>query len=173
MSDEHPAAALYRKGVGIMLLNRSGKLLLGRRSDIEGGAWQLPQGGLERGEQPAEAALRELKEEIGSDRAAILAESKGWYQYDLPEELRMQAWGGRYRGQRLKWFLMRFSGDDNDIDVTSGSREFNRWIWVPPSDAPALVVSFKQPMYLAVMEEFRSQLREHSRSAESRAMPPR
>ena len=173
MNEDLGSAALYRPGVGIMLLNKSGKMLLGRRSDVEDGAWQFPQGGLERGEPPAEAALRELNEEIGTDRAAILGESKGWYQYDLPEELRMQAWGGRYRGQRLKWFLMRFSGEDRDIDVTAGSREFNRWIWVLPSDAPALVVSFKQSMYLAVLEEFRSQLREHSRSVESRPMPLR
>ena len=172
MTDALATSGQYRLGVGIVLLNKSGRVLLGRRSDIEGGAWQMPQGGIEHGEQPGDAALRELNEEIGTDRAAILAESRDWYRYDLPETLRMHAWGGRYLGQRLKWFLMRFSGNDADIDVTSGSREFSRWIWVPPDDATTLVVSFKQPMYLAVLDEFRKQLHEHSRPAQARAKPP-
>jgi putative (di)nucleoside polyphosphate hydrolase len=149
----------YRIGTGVMLLNARGQALMGRRTDMEAGAWQMPQGGLERGENPRSGALRELKEEIGTDCATIIAESKNWYQYDLPAPLVGRAWGGRYIGQRLKWFLMRFNGLDDDIDVATHHPEFNGWIWVPPDHLFDLVVSFKREMYMAVVSEFREMIR--------------
>ncbi len=149
----------YRQGAGIVLLNTRGYVLICRRIDIEGGAWQMPQGGCERGETPKLCALRELKEEIGTSSAIVLAESKDWHQYDLPEPLRARAFGGRYIGQRLKWFLMRFTGKDDDIDLQMHNQEFDGWIWVPPDHVPELVVAFKRPMYQAVLEEFRERLK--------------
>jgi putative (di)nucleoside polyphosphate hydrolase len=144
----------YRQGVGIVLLNSHGKVLICRRIDIEGGAWQMPQGGCERGENPRTCAFRELKEEIGTYSAVVLAESKDFHQYNLPEALRAHAWGGRYRGQRLKWFAMRFTGKDDDINVDGHNAEFDGWLWVPHEHVADLVVAFKQPMYQAVLTEF-------------------
>jgi putative (di)nucleoside polyphosphate hydrolase len=155
VSDIAPSAEQYRSGTGIMLLNHRGRALIGRRNDIEGGAWQMPQGGLGRGEDPRIGALRELKEEIGTDSATILAESKDWHQYELPYALWGRAWGGKYLGQRQKWFLMRFTGCDEDINLEMPNPEFNRWLWVPPHDLPDLVVSFKRPLYEAVLAEFK------------------
>src|SRR5437867_4331028 len=110
--------ALYRPAVGIMLLNRAGLVFVGRRIDMPAGlaAWQMPQGGIDEGEEPRQAALRELHEEVGTDRAEILGESRGWLYYDVPAEIAGGLWGGRYRGQRQKWFAMRFTGSDADID---------------------------------------------------------
>ena len=109
---------LYRPGVGIMLLNRDGPVFVGRRIDMPAGlaAWQMPQGGIDPGETPREAAFRELREEIGTDKAEILGETESWLHYDLPAEIAGNPWGGRYRGQRQKWFAMRFTGRDGDID---------------------------------------------------------
>jgi putative (di)nucleoside polyphosphate hydrolase len=148
----------YRLGVGIALLNAHRKVLICRRADVEGGAWQMPQGGCERGENPKTCAFRELKEEIGTDAAVVLAQSKDFHQYALPEVLRGRAWGGRYVGQRLKWFLMRFTGRDDDINVHGQNAEFDGWLWVPPEHVADLVVAFKQPMYQAVLKEFREVL---------------
>src|SRR5712675_2906622 len=111
----------YRPAVGIMLLNPAGLVFVGRRIDMPAGlaAWQMPQGGIDPGETPRQAAIRELTEEVGTDKAEILAESRGWLHYDVPEALWQQfggMWGGRYRGQRQKWFAMRFIGEDADID---------------------------------------------------------
>lgn len=149
----------YRSGAGIVLVNARGQVLICRRVDVDGGAWQMPQGGCERGENIRVCALRELKEEIGTDSASILAETKDWHQYDLPEPLRARAWGGRYAGQRLKWFLMRFNGKDDEINVHGRNQEFDGWIWVPPDYVPDLVIAFKQPMYQAVLTEFHEVLR--------------
>src|SRR4029077_6820138 len=113
MSDTTPG---YRPGVGIMLLNRAGEVFVGRRIDMPAmPAWQMPQGGIDPGETPLQAALRELKEEIGTAKAELLAESQHWLKYDLPAGLARDIWGGRYRGQQQKWFAMRFIGDDSDI----------------------------------------------------------
>ncbi|HTQ34190.1 MAG TPA: RNA pyrophosphohydrolase [Stellaceae bacterium] len=150
----------YRPGVGIVLVNADGKVWVGRRIDMPAGlsAWQMPQGGIDANETPTQAALRELYEETGTDKAEIIAETRLWLHYDLPEPLRKTAWGGRYRGQRQKWLLMRFLGEDSDIDLGRHEPEFDSWKWVMPADLPGLIVEFKRPVYLALLDEFSSYL---------------
>jgi putative (di)nucleoside polyphosphate hydrolase len=147
----------YRLGVGMMLLNRQRHVLLCRRVDTPN-AWQMPQGGIDDNEEPRSAALRELKEEIGTDNAEILAESQHWYEYDVPAEYAQTKWNGRYVGQRHRWFLMQFKGQDGDINFDSEHPEFDRWIWVPPDHALDLVAEFKRDLYRKVLEEFREHL---------------
>jgi len=148
----------YRPAVGIMLLNRGGDVFVGRRIDMPAGlaAWQMPQGGIDEGETPQAAALRELKEEVGTDRAEVVAESRGWLYYDVPAEIAGGLWGGRYRGQRQKWFAMRFLGEDSYIDPSATEHpEFDAWEWVAPERLPDLIVPFKRALYLDVLAEFR------------------
>jgi len=144
----------YRPGVGIMLLNRENLVFVGRRIDTTSEAWQMPQGGIDEGESPLEAALRELKEETGTDKAELLAESREWLTYDLPEDLIPKLWGGKFRGQRQKWFAMRFTGSDKDINIKTDDPEFNAWQWVAPARVPELIVPFKQKLYRALVDEF-------------------
>jgi putative (di)nucleoside polyphosphate hydrolase len=146
--------ALYRPNVGIMLLDADNRVFVARRIDTSTEAWQMPQGGVDEGEDPRRAAFRELKEEIGTDNAAILAESRSWMRYDLPAEIAGRLWGGRYRGQRQKWFAMRFLGTDDAIDLETEHPEFNAWKWVAPSELTGLIVPFKRPLYAAILEEF-------------------
>jgi putative (di)nucleoside polyphosphate hydrolase len=143
----------YRRGVGILLLDQSGRVFVGRRIDTPD-AWQMPQGGIDGGETPRAAALRELREEVGTDKAEIIAETKDWLRYDLPVALRGRAWGGHYRGQEQKWFAMRFRGSDADIDLATHHPEFDAWRWVAPGDLPALIVPFKRKLYRDVLREF-------------------
>jgi putative (di)nucleoside polyphosphate hydrolase len=147
----------YRSGVGVMLLNKRGHVLVARRIDLPDAGWQMPQGGIDDGESPRAAAVRELREEIGTDSADILAESKGWLQYDLPQELIGKAWNGRWRGQRQKWFVMRFTGDDKEIALDTQHPEFSEWKWVPVVALPELVASFKRQVYLDLLAEFSQQ----------------
>ena len=150
--------ALYRPAVGIMLLNRDGNVFVGRRIDMPAGlaAWQMPQGGIDPGETPQQAAFRELHEEVGTANAEILGESRGWLHYDVPAEIAGGMWGGRYRGQRQKWFAMRFTGEDAEIDPAATEHpEFDAWEWVAPERLPDLIVPFKRHLYLAVLAEFR------------------
>jgi putative (di)nucleoside polyphosphate hydrolase len=147
----------YRPAVGIMLLNHDGNVFVGRRMDMPPGlaAWQMPQGGIDPGETPRQAALRELHEEAGTDKAEILAESVGWLHYDLPPDVAPKMWGGRYRGQRQKWFAMRFTGQNSDIDPANTEHpEFDIWEWVAPTRLTELIVPFKRPLYEAVLAEF-------------------
>ena len=148
------SALPYRRGVGVMLLNRDGRVLVARRIDTPGEAWQMPQGGIDPGETPRQAALRELREEIGTDKVAFLAESRGWLRYDLPPDLIPRLWGGRYRGQEQKWFALRFLGRDEDIRLDTDRPEFRAWKWVPVEALPGLIVPFKRRLYEQVMAEF-------------------
>jgi putative (di)nucleoside polyphosphate hydrolase len=149
----------YRRAVGIMLLNAWDKVFVARRIDFPGDAWQMPQGGVDTGESPREAALRELKEEIGTDQAEFLAETRGWLTYDFPAGLRDRVWRGRFQGQRQKWFAMRFTGRDSDIDLATAHPEFDTWKWVEPDELPRLIVPFKRQVYLDVLREFRPLLK--------------
>ncbi len=149
-ADERP----YRLGVGIMLLNRDNRVFVGRRIDTPGEHWQMPQGGIDDGESPRQASLRELAEEAGTDKARIIAESGGWLTYDLPADLSPLVWGGGYRGQRQKWFAMRFTGADEDIRLDAHKPEFDAWKWLAPEDLPRFIVSFKRQLYLDVLAEF-------------------
>jgi putative (di)nucleoside polyphosphate hydrolase len=144
----------YRPSVGIMLLNRANQVFVGRRRKADGGAWQMPQGGIEEGEDPRAAAFRELKEEIGTDKAEILAESKNWLYYDFPGGVADKGRHKGRRGQRQKWFVMRFNGADSDININTAEAEFSDWKWVSLSELVDLVVPFKRLVYLSVLEEF-------------------
>jgi len=149
----------YRPCVGILLVNREGRAWVGRRIDMPAGlsAWQMPQGGIDADETPVQAALRELYEETGTDKAEIIAESRQWLHYDLPDAIRI-GWRRRWRGQKQKWFLMRFVGEDADIDLGRHEAEFDAWKWVEPGALPGLVVEFKRAVYVALIEEFGPQL---------------
>jgi putative (di)nucleoside polyphosphate hydrolase len=144
----------YRPCVGVMLLNRAGEVWVGRRTDTED-AWQMPQGGIDKGESPGEAALRELAEEIGTGAARILAETSDWLAYDLPRELVPKTWGGKYRGQRQKWFALEFLGSESDIAPERVAQpEFDAWQWVAAERLPVLAVAFKRHIYESVVAEF-------------------
>ncbi len=144
----------YRPGVGMMILNPAGLVFVGRRIDQTAEAWQMPQGGVDPGEAPREAALREMTEEIGTNKAEIVAESRGWLRYTLPIELVPKVWGGRYRGQEQKWFVLRFLGKDRDIDIATHHPEFGAWRWIPRDQLLALIVPFKRGLYRQVLAEF-------------------
>ncbi|WP_397544539.1 RNA pyrophosphohydrolase [Roseovarius salis] len=160
MTPDEIAALPYRPCVGVMLANRQGEVFVGQRIDTEGPAWQMPQGGVDAGEDPRTAALRELQEETGvsPDMVEVEAETRGWVTYDLPHELVPRIWKGRYRGQKQKWFLLRFRGMDDDIDIRTEHPEFSEWRWLPPADLPAAIVPFKRAVYEQVLEEFRDRL---------------
>jgi putative (di)nucleoside polyphosphate hydrolase len=152
---EQIARLPYRPCVGLMLLNDRGQVFVAQRVDVRGAAWQMPQGGIDAGESPREAAMRELKEEIGTDSAEILAESQHWHRYDLPAHLVPKVWGGKYRGQTQKWFALRFTGDDAEIDLESHEQEFQAWCWADVAKLPSMIVPFKRDVYDQVIEEFR------------------
>jgi len=137
-----------------MLLNAAGLVFVARRIDMSSAAWQMPQGGIDAGESPREAALRELEEEIGTAKAEIIAESSDWLSYDLPPELLDGLWGGRYRGQRQKWFALRFLGADADINIATQTPEFQEWKWVEMAELPRLIVPFKRDLYRRLVAEF-------------------
>jgi putative (di)nucleoside polyphosphate hydrolase len=143
----------YRPAVGIMLLNPDNRVFVAQRCEMPG-AWQMPQGGIDPGEDPRQAAFRELAEEIGTAKAEVIAESAQWLRYDLPPELVGRVWGGRYRGQAQKWFAMRFVGRDEDINLETEHPEFDAWQWVPAADLPRLIVPFKRQLYLNILAEF-------------------
>jgi len=143
-----------------MLANREGLVFVGRRLDAAASkypdAWQMPQGGIDEGEEAETAALRELWEETGvvADHVQIIGRSSEEYLYDLPDELLGKIWKGKYRGQRQSWFLMRFTGQDDHIDIQTDHPEFVDWKWVDPKGLPDLIVPFKRDLYRAVLKEF-------------------
>jgi putative (di)nucleoside polyphosphate hydrolase len=153
----------YRPCVGVMLLNRAGLAFIGRRIDgpehvDETHAWQMPQGGIDPGEDPWPAALRELREETNVGSVQRIGEIAEWLRYDIPRDLVGLAWKGRYRGQEQKWFALRFTGDDSEIDVAhpagAAEPEFSTWRWEPMQNIPRIVVPFKRPVYERVVGEF-------------------
>lgn len=146
----------YRPCVGMMLVNMEGKVFVGQRLDNEVEAWQMPQGGIDRGEEPRDTALRELGEETGiaSDLVNIIAKAREEMFYDLPDDLIGKVWGGKYRGQRQTWFLMRFLGTDTDVNIRTEHQEFRDWRWVMPEELPELIVPFKKKLYRDLVQEF-------------------
>jgi putative (di)nucleoside polyphosphate hydrolase len=144
----------YRPGVGVMLLDRAGRVFVAQRIDTPSDAWQMPQGGIDEGESPRQAALRELREEVGTAKAEIIAEARDWVRYDFPAELVPKLWGGRFRGQEQKWFALRFLGTDADIDIATEEPEFRAWRWADPAELPDLIVPFKRRMYQDLVAEF-------------------
>lgn len=147
----------YRDNVGAALFDARGRVLVARRAGMPPGAaaWQLPQGGLEPGEEPRAAVLRELAEEIGTDRFAVLAEHDAWLTYDLPPEALGRALGGRYRGQRQRWFALRFLGTDADVRLDLDPRpEFDAWRWARLEELPELAVAFRRPIYAELVRAF-------------------
>lgn len=139
-----------------MLLNREGRIFAGQRLDNPGDAWQMPQGGIDPGESPHEAALRELHEEAGIAPGAveILRESAYWHRYELPPNLVARLWGGRFRGQKQRWFALRYLGDDNGIDIQSDHAEFRAWAWMDHARLIQKIVPFKRDTYTQVFDEF-------------------
>ena len=146
----------YRPGVGIMLLNDEGSVFVAQRIDMPSDAWQMPQGGIDPGEDAGEAAIRELEEEIGigPDKVALIARARGEFYYDLPDELVGKVWKGKWRGQRQTWFLYRFLGEDLDINLATAHPEFSTWRWVDPHELPKLIVPFKRKLYEDVIAAF-------------------
>lgn len=154
------SALPYRSGVGIMLANPQGLVFVGQRLDSSRDAWQMPQGGVDPGEEPEAAALRELEEETGISPAhvTIISRCRRPYDYDLPPDLIPTIWNGRFRGQRQHWYLLGFDGDESAIDIATEQPEFSAWRWVGAEDLPQLIVPFKRRLYTALVEEFGPQI---------------
>ena len=160
LTPEAIAALPYRSCVGVVLTDGRGRVFAGQRIDSETPAWQMPQGGIDPGESVGEAALRELWEETGvtADKVVPVAETDDWIAYDLPHEIVPRIWKGRYRGQRQKWVLFRFEGQDADVDITRPPREFAEWAWKTPDEVLAAIVPFKREVYESVFAAFRGRL---------------
>lgn len=159
-SDVTPAEIVklpYRPCVGLMVVNSEGKVFAAQRIDSPSPAWQMPQGGVDEGEAPHEAALRELEEETGltADKVSILGETPEWLPYDLPHDLVPKLWKGRFRGQKQKYFLMRFHGTDSDINIETAEPEFSRWTWMDIDALLDSIVPFKKDSYTKVIAQFR------------------
>ena len=144
----------YRPCVGIFLLNAKNKVFAGRRIDSRAEAWQMPQGGIDLGETPAEACLREMKEEIGTNAAQLLVEHEEWLNYDIPLPLADKLWHGQYKGQKQKWMALRFTGSDGDINIATEMPEFCEWKWLEPTKLVELAVPFKRDVYERVLKAF-------------------
>lgn len=160
MTPEEIEKLPYRPCVGVMVLNAAGEVFVGQRMDRDTDAWQMPQGGVDKGEDPEEAALRELEEETGitRDLVRIEAQTEGWLPYDLPHDLVPNIWKGRYRGQEQKWFLLRFIGTDDQVNIRTEIPEFSSWRWLPPAQMLDGIVPFKRAVYARVIEEFKPYL---------------
>lgn len=152
----------WRPCVGLMLIGPDGRVWVGSRIDKPGNHWQMPQGGIDEGESPREAALRELREEIGTGKAEIIAEYPDWLKYDLPPEISAKIWDGRYRGQMQRWFALRFTGRDEDIRLDRHHhQEFEAWKWEDIDCLPDLVIGFKRDIYTQVVAAFRHLVKGH------------
>ncbi|NKW90918.1 RNA pyrophosphohydrolase [Rhodobacteraceae bacterium R_SAG9] len=160
MTPEELEKLPYRKNVGVMLVNADGGVFVGQRIDSKEPAWQMPQGGIDKGEEPRDAALRELEEETGvsASLVTIEAETEDWIAYDLPLEIASRIWKGKYRGQKQKWYLMRFHGQDDQINITLDHQEFSEWRWLPADQLVANIVPFKREVYEQVVAAFEAHL---------------
>ncbi|OOY14778.1 RNA pyrophosphohydrolase [Thioclava sp. DLFJ4-1] len=160
MTPEEIVKLPYRRNVGVVLMNPAGLVFAGQRIDNPGPAWQMPQGGIDKGEKPKEAALRELEEETGvnPDLVEIVAKTSDWVRYDLPHDLVPKIWNGRWRGQEQKWFLMRFLGSDDQVKIETDHPEFSVWQWMSFDELVENIVPFKRSVYEAVRAEFRDYL---------------
>ena len=147
---------IYRPCVGVMLVNPSAHVFVGKRIDHRSDNWQMPQGGIDEGEMIDEAAYRELQEETGipRDKVKFVAESAEWLYYDLPDELVPQFWNGKYRGQKQRWILLEFLGTDDDVNINTEDPEFKEWEWATVESLPVRIVSFKKDLYQRVVSEF-------------------
>jgi putative (di)nucleoside polyphosphate hydrolase len=150
----------YRQGVGIVLINDKKQVFVGQRCDTSSEAWQFPQGGIDDGEDPQTALWREMEEEIGTTKAKLITELGDWLSYDLPPEIARKIWGGKFRGQKQKWFLLKFTGMDSDIDINTQHPEFVSWRWVEFSEATELVIDFKRALYQEVVERATASLKQ-------------
>jgi putative (di)nucleoside polyphosphate hydrolase len=150
----------YRPCVGVCLINAQGLIFAGQRKDSPSRAWQMPQGGIDADEKPRAAALRELREETGiaADLVQVLAKTEDWLTYDLPPDLLGRVWGGKFCGQRQKWFLLRYLGHDDQIDIATDHPEFSAWKWIKADDMLAEIVPFKRDVYAQVIAQFRAHL---------------
>jgi putative (di)nucleoside polyphosphate hydrolase len=147
------APEFYRPNVGLMLIGAQRRIFVGRRLN-QPDAWQMPQGGIDKGETPVEAACRELREEVGTAKALLLRETRNWVTYDVPTALRPRYWKGRWRGQAQKWFALAFTGADSDIDLTAHEQEFDAWRWAPVGELLETIVPWKRSVYEIVLNEF-------------------
>ncbi len=156
----NPDSLPYRPCAGVMLVNRDGRVFVGQRLDSTLEAWQMPQGGIDPGEDPLAAAWRELWEETGVERshAELVAAAPEELTYDLPEDLIGKVWKGKWRGQRQRWFLFRFLGEDSDVNIATAEPEFRAWRWAEPADLPDIIVPFKRELYARLLEIFAGQL---------------
>ena len=145
----------FRRGVGIFLINKNNQLWVGKRIDFKNDYWQMPQGGIDKDENPKQAMIRELSEEVGIKKNyEILMELNGWLSYSLPSSLKKIVWGGKYLGQTQKWFACRFFGKDDEFDLETHKPEFKDWKWIKPEDAMKFVVPFKKKLYRDVLKGF-------------------
>jgi len=160
MTRDEILALPYRENVGVMLANSAGLVFVAQRLDSDTAAWQMPQGGIDKGENPRDAALRELLEEtgVGPKLVTIEAETPDWITYDLPPDLVPKIWKGRFRGQKQRWFLMRFHGDDAQINIATEHPEFSAWKWLPTDQLVASIVPFKRKVYAQVLRQFQGRL---------------
>lgn len=160
MTDDEIAKLPYRPCVGLMVINVRGEVFVGQRTDRHYDAWQMPQGGVDKGEDPQAAALRELGEETGitPDLVEIIAVSEEWLPYELPADLIPKLWGGKYRGQEQKWHLMRFTGTDDQVNIETDHQEFRAWKWMAITDLTDNIVPFKRDVYARVIETFKDHL---------------
>ena len=144
-----------RTGVGIIVLNKQNKIFVGKRKDNPGDKWQMPQGGVDEGEDYITAMKRELKEETGIENIKIIKEIEKIYQYELPEDLVGIIWKGKYRGQKQKWFITRFLGNDSEINLNTKYPEFIEWKWISPNKLPEVIVDFKKDLYLKLLDRIK------------------
>lgn len=160
MTPDDIAKLPYRPCVGVMLINKQGLVFVGQRRDRDQDAWQMPQGGVDKGEAAEEAALRELWEETGvtRDKVSVVTSTEDWLPYDLPHDLVPRLWKGRFKGQEQKWFLMRFHGQDSDVNIETEHPEFSEWRWLAPDALVDNIVPFKREVYAKVLAAFEAHL---------------